>query len=77
MDDLYKKKEAHILKYIDEKYAPLSIFLYGSFKDGLADSASDFDCFIVSVDEIASKDLDYFLPFMTLSLLRIMVWVKI
>lgn len=85
MDDLYKKKEAHILKYIEEKYAPLSIFLYGSFKDGLADSASDFDCllivakkekdhdgsvldgtrldcFIVSVDEIASKDLDYFLP---------------
>lgn len=55
MNDIYNKKEQHILKYLEEKYKPLSIFLYGSFKDGLVDESSDFDCLII----VNKKDKDH------------------
>ncbi len=39
-----------ILKYIQEKYAPLSIILYGSYADGTNNLNSDFDALVISSD---------------------------
>ena len=39
-----------ILKYIQEKYAPLSIILYGSYADGTNNLNSDFDALVITSD---------------------------
>lgn len=39
-----------IFKYIQEKYAPLSIILYGSYADGTNNLNSDFDALVISSD---------------------------
>ena len=39
-----------ILKYIREKYAPLSIILYGSYADGTNHPSSDFDALVITAD---------------------------
>lgn len=63
------KKEAFIIKYLEETYNPSSIFVYGSYKEGLANPSSDFDCLIIvdkkdkSHDEttIRATELDCFI----------------
>lgn len=37
-----------ILKYIQEKYDPLSIILYGSYADGTNNLNSDFDALVIT-----------------------------
>ena len=37
-----------ILKYIQEKYAPLSVILYGSYADGTNNLNSDFDALVIA-----------------------------
>lgn len=36
-----------ILDYLREKYHPVSILLYGSYRDGTNDEYSDFDCMLI------------------------------
>lgn len=38
----------HILEYLNEKYQPVSLIVYGSYADGTNGSDSDFDCLVVS-----------------------------
>lgn len=37
-----------IMKYIQQKYAPLSVILYGSYANGTNDLNSDFDALVIS-----------------------------
>ena len=39
-----------VLKYIREKYNPLSIILYGSYADGTNNLNSDFDALVIVAD---------------------------
>jgi len=39
-----------ILKYINEKYSPVSIIVYGSYSDGTNNLGSDFDALVISKD---------------------------
>lgn len=39
-----------IIRYIQEKYAPLSVILYGSYADGTNDPTSDFDALVITAD---------------------------
>lgn len=45
-----------IINYLEEKYHPLTIFLYGSYADGTNDSTSDFDCLIIVDNKNISHD---------------------
>ena len=40
-----------ILKYIQEKYNPLSIILYGSYADGTNNLNSDFDALVITSNQ--------------------------
>lgn len=46
--------ETQILEYIDSKYKPLCIIVYGSYADGTANAHSDFDCLVVTKENIAN-----------------------
>ena len=37
-----------IIKFLTEKYQPLTLIVYGSYADGTYDKDSDFDCLIVT-----------------------------
>ena len=39
-----------IIRYLEEKYHPLSIILYGSYANGTNDKTSDFDALVISAD---------------------------
>lgn len=45
-----------ILTYIENKYAPLSILVYGSYANGTNNEHSDFDCMIIVNDKTFSHD---------------------
>ena len=45
-----------ILRYIQEKYDPLSIILYGSYADGTNNLNSDFDALVISSDHECAHD---------------------
>ena len=36
-----------ILSYLQARYSPISILLYGSYASGTNDETSDFDCMII------------------------------
>ena len=46
------EKKEKILKYIKDKYNPISIFVYGSFNKGTNNQNSDFDSLIIGPDDI-------------------------
>lgn len=77
--------EEYIVNYLNKKYNPLSIIIYGSYSNNNFDEFSDFDCiiivdkkikghdntkinnvvldcFIYTVEEINTMDLDNFVP---------------
>ena len=39
-----------ILQYIQDKYKPLGVIVYGSYADGTNDANSDFDALVISTD---------------------------
>lgn len=45
-----------ILTYLREKYAPLSVILYGSWADGTQDADSDWDALVITADGVQSHD---------------------
>ena len=49
----------HILRYIQETYAPLSIILYGSYADGTNGLNSDFDALVISYDHEQFHDTSF------------------
>jgi len=49
----------HILRYIQETYAPLSIILYGSYADGTNNLNSDFDALVISSDHEQFHDTSF------------------
>ena len=48
-----------ILKYIQQKYAPLSIILYGSYADGTNNLNSDFDALVITSDHEQFHDTSF------------------
>lgn len=50
------EKKEKILKYIKDKYNPISIFVYGSFNKGTNNQNSDFDSLIIVEEKSASYD---------------------
>ncbi len=46
--------DSSIIRYLEEKYAPAAILVYGSYADGTEDTYSDFDCMLI-VDEKTSE----------------------
>lgn len=77
--------EEYIVNYLNKKYNPLSIIIYGSYSNNSFDEFSDFDCiiivdkkikghdntkinnvvldcFIYTVEEVNTMDLDNFVP---------------
>lgn len=49
----------HILRYIQETYAPLSIILYGSYADGTNGLNSDFDALVITADHERFHDTSF------------------
>ena len=49
----------HILRYIQETYAPLSIILYGSYADGTNGLNSDFDALVITAYHERSHDTSF------------------
>lgn len=49
----------HILRYIQETYAPLSIILYGSYADGTNGLNSDFDALVITADHGRFHDTSF------------------
>ena len=49
----------HILRYIQETYAPLSIILYGSDADGTNGLNSDFDALVIPADHGRFHDTSF------------------
>lgn len=45
-----------ILTYLKEKYAPLTIALYGSYAEGTQDEHSDFDCLLITKTKDRAHD---------------------
>lgn len=50
------EKKEKILKYIKDKYNPISIFVYGSFNKGTNNQNSDFDSLIIVNEKVTSYD---------------------
>lgn len=48
-----------IIKYINQKYSPLSIILYGSYANGTNNLNSDFDALVISHDHEQSHDTSF------------------
>ena len=48
LDEVKRMKQ--IIRYLEEKYHPLSIILYGSYANGTNDKTSDFDALVISAD---------------------------
>ena len=48
--------DVSVIRYLEEKYAPVAILVYGSYADGTQDEYSDFDCMLI-VDE-KKADID-------------------
>lgn len=48
-----------IIKYIEQKYNPLSIILYGSYANGTNDPNSDFDALVISCDHGLHHDTSF------------------
>lgn len=48
-----------IIKYIEKKYHPLSVILYGSYANGTNDSSSDFDALVISSDHEQFHDTSF------------------
>ena len=49
----------HILRYIQETYAPLSVILYGSYADGTNGLNSDFDALVITADHEQFHDTSF------------------
>ena len=48
-----------IIKYIQEKYNPLSVILYGSYANGTNNLNSDFDALVISSDNEQFHDTSF------------------
>ena len=48
-----------IIKYIQQKYKPLSVILYGSYANGTNDTSSDFDAVVISLDYEQTHDTSF------------------
>ena len=48
-----------IIKYIKQKYKPLSVILYGSYANGTNDTSSDFDAVVISPDYEQTHDTSF------------------
>ena len=49
-----------IIKYINERYAPLSIIVYGSYANDTNDENSDFDALVISSSHKKFHDTSFF-----------------
>lgn len=45
-----------IIEYLKQKYAPLSIIVYGSYASGTNDASSDFDALVISASHAQCRD---------------------
>ena len=48
-----------IIKYIQQKYSPLSVILYGSYANGTNNLNSDFDALVISSDHEQYHDTSF------------------
>ena len=48
-----------IMEYINQKYKPLSVILYGSYADGTNNLNSDFDALVISLDHEEYHDTSF------------------
>ena len=48
--------DSSIIRYLEEKYSPSSILVYGSYADGTEDRYSDFDCMLIVDEKTADVD---------------------
>ena len=48
-----------IIKYIQQRYKPLAIILYGSYADGTNNLNSDFDALVISSDHEQFHDTSF------------------
>lgn len=48
-----------ILNYIQQKYSPVSVIIYGSYANGTNDSSSDFDALVISCDHEQCHDTSF------------------
>ena len=48
-----------IMEYINHKYKPLSVILYGSYADGTNNLNSDFDALVISLDHEEYHDTSF------------------
>ncbi|PIE78047.1 MAG: nucleotidyltransferase, partial [Candidatus Delongbacteria bacterium] len=49
----------NIIEYIESKYTPIAIIVYGSYCDGTNNESSDFDALVISDNHVKFHDLSF------------------